>query len=147
MSIMDNSTALDFHARLKGTFSGILQWQQLDELWGRIKTGEWFFYQVGEELPQEPLSGGDLAIRIDALDALLRKDHHYHYCGIVYTDSIESPALIKVYDPFAMGSSCSHNATPTPPRWILSTFQPALIEPHAPVPMNRRNWWQMFKKG
>jgi hypothetical protein len=141
---MENVQTVDFHARLGGTFSGILQWQQLDELWARIKSGQWFFYQVGEPLPEEPLSGDELAVRIDALNALLRKDHHYHYCGIVYADNVDAPTLVKVYDPYSLGSSCSHNATPTPPRWILSTSRPALVEPHAPVPMNRRHWWQQL---
>ncbi len=141
---MDSAAAEAFHARLKGTFSGILQWQQLDELWARVKTGPWFFYQVGEELPEKPLSGDELAVRIDALNTLLRHDHDYHYCGIVYVDNVEVPTLIKVYDPNSLGSSCSHNATPTPPGWILSTAQPATIESHVPAPKNRTNWWQLF---
>ena len=143
---MVSAEAADFHARLMGTFSGILQWQQLDELWTRIKGGQWFFYQVGESLPVEPLSGGELAARIDALNSLLRHDHDYHYCGIVYADNVETPALVKVYDPNNLGSSCSHSATPTPPRWILSTFRPELIESHAPVPGNRRHWGQLFNR-
>ena len=143
---MENAEAKDFHARLMGTFSGMLQWQQLDELWGRIKGGQWFFYQVGETLPVKPLSGEELAVRIDALNTLLRHDHDYHYCGIVYADNVEAPTLVKVYDPNNLGSSCGHSTMPTPPRWILSTSQPTTIESHAPVPKNRRHWWQMFHK-
>ena len=143
---MDSAAAEAFHARLKGTFHGILQWQQLDELWGRVKGGLWFFYQVGETLPVQPLSGEVLAVRIDALNTLLRHDHDYHYCGIVYADNVEAPTLVKVYDPNNLGSSCSHNATPTPPRWILSTFQPETIESHAPVPNNRKQWWRLFHR-
>lgn len=146
VNIMDSAEAETFHARLKGTFSGILQWQKLDELWGRIKGGLWFFYQVGETLPAKPLNGEELAVRIDALNTLLRHDHDYHYCGIVYADNVEVPTLIKVYDPNNLGSSCSHSATPTPPRWILSTFQPATVESHAHVPHNRRHWWQLFHR-
>ena len=141
---MSSAAAEAFHARLKGTFSGILQWQQLDELWARVKTGPWFFYQVGEALPDKPLSGDELAVRIDALNTLLRHDHDYHYCGIVYVDNVEEPTLIKVYDPNSLGSSCSHNATPTPPGWILSTAQPATIESRVPAPKNRTHWWRLF---
>lgn len=141
---MDSAAAEAFHARLKGTFSGILQWQQLDELWARVKPGLWFFYQVGEDVPEKSLSGDKLAVRIDALNTLLRHDHDYHYCGIVYVDNVEEPTLIKVYDPNSLGSSCSHNATPTPPGWILSIEPPALIETHAPTPNSRKRWWQLF---
>ena len=140
----DSAATAAFHARLKGTFAGILQWQQLDELWARVKTSPWFFYQVGEALPEKPLSRDELAVRIDALNTLLRHDHDYHYCGIVYVDNVEAPTLIKVYDPNTLGSSCSHNATPTPPGWILSISPPAAIESNIPTPGNRKRWWQLF---
>lgn len=121
-----------------------MQWRQLDELWGRVKPGAWYFYQIGEMLPTVPLSGNELSQRIDALDALLHREHVYNYCGIVYADCVESPTLIKVYDPNKLGSSCSGGAVPAPPGWILSTTPPAPIETQAPVPANRRRWWQMF---
>ena len=142
----NESDAVLFHARLKGSFKGMLQWQQLDELWGRIKRGSWYIYQIGEALPDAALSGEELASRIDALDALLRREHDYNYCGIVYADDVERPTLVKVYDPNNMGSACSGNAPPSPPGWVLSTTPPALIETHAPMPSNRRRWWQLFAK-
>jgi hypothetical protein len=128
-----------FHARLKGTFYGMLQWQQLDELWGRVKRGQWFVYQVGEEAPSAPLNGSELAERIDALDMLLREEHDYHLCGIVYADHVEEPTLIRSTTP--LGSACSRNY-PHAARWILS-----LRPPHrnaVPVPNNRKRWWQLF---
>jgi hypothetical protein len=144
ISDMKNTDTENFHTRLKGTFYGILQWQQLDELWERVKAGQWFFYQIGEALPEHSLSGADLAMRIDALDALLRKDHDFHLCGIVYANHVEKPTLIKVYDPNNLGSACSRSTTPTLPLWILSTSQPAPIESLVPVPNNRKRWWQVF---
>jgi hypothetical protein len=143
---MENTATVAFHARLKGKFYGMLQWQDLDALWERVKTGQWFFYQIGETLPDKALSGDDLAVRIDALDKLLRLDHDFHLCGIVYVDHVEEPTLIKVYDPNNLGSACSRSTTPTPPLWILSTVQPPLIENQAPVPNNRKRWWQLFSR-
>jgi hypothetical protein len=136
----------DFNARLKGTFHGILQWQQLDALWDRLKAGHWFFYQVGETVPTAALSGGELAARIAALDTLLREEHDYDYCGIVYVDHPEQPSLVKVYDPNNLGSACSRSTVPPTPLWILSIAQPALVEVQAPVPANRRRWWQLFSR-
>ena len=141
---MDNRRKASFHARLNGRFRGMLQWQQLDDLWKRVKRGQWYFYQVGETLPDNPLSGDDLARRIDALDTLLRQEHDYHYCGIVYADDEEQPSLIKVYDPNGMGSSCSRRTPATPPGWILSILPPDAIEAQATVPGNRKRWWQLF---
>lgn len=144
---MDSADAEAFHARLKGTFYGIMQWQRLDALWDRVKGGQWFFCQLGEAVPEMLLSGDVLAVRIDALDTLLRHAHDYNYCGIVYVDNVEEPTLIKVYDPDNLGSFCSHSATPTPPGWILSTSQPALMESTVPAPNNRKRWWQLFHTG
>lgn len=141
---MSDVAGQNFNERLKGKFAGIMQWQQLDELWGRVKTGVWYFYQVGEKLPTAALSGDELARRLDALGELLRREHDYSYCGIVYADDVENPTLIKVYDPGHMGSSCSHNATPSPPGWLFSIEPPTRIERHAPTPANRRRWWQLF---
>ncbi|MDD2914873.1 MAG: hypothetical protein PHP70_06085 [Gallionella sp.] len=140
---MENATN-EFQARLNGRFQGILQWSQLDELWTRVKIGEWYVYQLGELVPQNPLKGEALAQRIDALDALLHREHDETYCGIVYADDAEAPTLIKVYDPSHMGSSCS--TVPSPPGWILSATPPQAIELHTPVPNNRRRWWQLFLK-
>lgn len=142
----DSAIPAAFSERLKGKFSGILQWQQLDELWEQVKRGKWYFYQLGEDLPFTALRGDELAHRIDALDVLLRQEHDYNYCGIVYADDVVNPTLIKVYDPNNMGSSCSCNATPSPPGWILSIAPPALIEMQAPVPHNRKRWWQLFSR-
>lgn len=144
VTMPDSVASAAFHARLKGTFSGILQWQQLDELWERVKRGEWYFCQLGQALPATALRGDALARRIDALNALLRQEHDCSYCGIVYADDVENPTLIKVYDPNHMGSSCSRNAPPSPPGWILSTEPPALVETQAPTPNNRKRWWQLF---
>lgn len=139
-----NQSVNDFQARLNGRFQGMLQWSQLDALWTRVKIGEWYVYQLGESVPQSPLKGEALGQRIDALDALLHQEHDETYCGIVYADDAEAPTLIKVYDPSHMGSSCS--TASSPPGWILSVTPPHAIELHAPVPNNRRRWWQLFAK-
>ncbi len=141
---MDNTETSAFHARLQGKFFGMLQWQQLDALWQRVKNGQWYFYQIGETLPDKPLRGDELARRVDALDNLLRQEHDYHYCGIVYADDEAQPALIKVYDPNNLGSSCGYSTTPVLPGWILSTTLPASIETGVPTPNNRKHWWQLF---
>lgn len=124
----------------------MLHWQQLDALWEKVKTGAWYFYQLGESLPPSALSGAQLEQRVDALNELLHKEHDYPYCGIVYVDDEERPTLIKVYDPNQIGSSCSGNTPPAPPGWILSLEPPALIEIHSPITASRKRWWQLFSR-
>ena len=146
MAIADKSeggaNAEAFRARLGGTFQGIMHWPQLDELWARIGVGRWFVYPTDETPPTEPLSGVPLAARLDSLGAQLRREHEYDYCGIVYVDDADAPTLVKIYDPRNLGTSCSHGAAPIPPRWILSTVQPAPIEPEVLQPAHR---WRLWK--
>jgi len=137
-----------FQQRLDGRFEGILRWQQLDELWSKLKQSEqaWYFYQVGSALPQQPLSAQQLAASIDELDVLLRQEHDYDYCGIVYVDDVNQPTLIKVFDPNNLGSSCGCSGERIPPRWIISQQPPEEIIDEAPMPNNRKRWWnQLFR--
>lgn len=137
-----------FQKRLDGRFEGIMRWPQLDDLWKRVRqvTMPWYFYQVGSQLPDQPMSGQALADAIKELDALLRREHDYDYCGIVYADRADDPTLIKVYDPNNLGSSCGCSGARIPPRWIISHQRPELIVDDAPTPNNRKRWWnQLFR--
>ena len=140
----DGAAAEAFRARLGGTFQGIMHWDQLDELWARIRSGRWFVYTTDETPPAEPLSGVPLAVRIDSLDAQLRREHAYGYCGIVYVDDVDAPTLVKIYDPRNLGTSCSHGAAPIPPRWILSTVPPASLVPPA---QETGRGWRLWRPG
>ncbi len=140
----DGAAAEAFRARLGGMFQGIMHWHQLDELWARIRSGRWFVHPTDETPPTEPLSGVPLAARIDSIDAQLRREHAYGYCGIVYVDDVDAPTLVKIYDPRNLGTSCSHGAAPIPPRWILSTVQPASIVPPAQETGRR---WRLWRPG
>jgi len=135
--------ASDFSRRLNGRFTGILRWEDLDQLWDTLNGSgrAWYFYQVGAELPALPIKGGSLHHALGKLDQLLHADHDYDYCGIVYVDNRESPTLVKVYDPNNLGSSCGGSMV-IPPRWIISLECPAKVIDDAPVPRNRQRWWQ-----
>jgi hypothetical protein len=131
-----------FRARLSGTFQGVMRWEGLDALWARLRPGRWFVYQTDLAPPAEPLKGDVLAARLAEIDAELRREHAYDYCGIVYADDPEAPTLVKVYDPANLGTSCSHGDAPIPPKWILSTARPASIEREAPAPAFRWRLWR-----
>jgi len=134
----------EFLIRMNGTFRGLLQWADLDSLWSRVRANPegWYVSLAGVEPEQQPLSAAALNTFITEVDALLRREHEYHYCGIVYADDTEHPALIKIYDPHNLGSSCNTSGVRIPPRWILSRIQPSLIVDEAPLPSSRRHWWR-----
>lgn len=135
---------MSFNEALDGSFTGVLRWPQLDQLWDIVqRTGtSWYLYQIGEEPPTAPLAKADLRQALASLDQLLRTEHSYDYCGIVYADDPAAPRLVKVYDPHHLGSSCGCTGQRIPPRWILSQMPPERIDDPAPVPNSRRRWWQ-----
>ena len=132
----------EFIERMKGPFRGMLHWSDLDALWAvvRAQPEGWYISMVGEEPEQQPMTTEALLNFIDEVDGLLRREHDCSHCGIVYADDINQPTLIKIHDPANIGSSCSN--TPVPPRWMLSRMPPAMIRDEAPLPGNRRRWWQ-----
>lgn len=129
----------------RGSFSGILRWPQLEQLWTRVLEDEqtgWYVYAVGEDPPTTKLSGQTLTKVVHELDMLLRRDHDEDYCGIVYTDDTVKPTFIKVFDPNNLGSTCGSSGKPPLPGWILSKIQPINLPKAMPQPTNRRHWWQ-----
>ena len=141
-ALADEREAAAFRARLGGTFQGVMRWEGLDALWSRLRLGRWFVYQTDLAPPAEPLDGDALAARLAEIDAELRREHAYDYCGIVYVDDPEAPTLVKVYDPANLGTSCSHGDAPIPPKWILCTARPASIAREAPAPAFRWRLWR-----
>jgi hypothetical protein len=134
-----------FYKAYKGHFSGVLQWQQLDELWEKLikeKQNDWYIYAVGEQPPQQVVTSDELKHFIQELDQLLRREHDEDYCGIVYADNREEPAFIKIFDPNNLGTSCGSSGIPPLPGWILSKIKPVDLPSAFPQPGNRKRWWK-----
>ena len=134
----------DFLSRMNGSFHGLLQWRDLDALWDRVRAAPegWYVSLIGIEPAQQTMTSEALHTFVTEVDALLRREHDVHYCGIVYADDPDHPELIKIYDPHNLGSACNNSGIRIPPRWILSRTPPALIMDESPLPGSRRRWWQ-----
>ncbi|MBU1689147.1 MAG: hypothetical protein KKD65_00235 [Gammaproteobacteria bacterium] len=133
-----------FTGILNGTLYGIMHWDKWDELCDHIQASgdPWFAYSVGHAVPEFPVKDAELAIALDEIRALLKREHEEDYLGIVFVDDLTSPALIKIYDPSNLGSSCGSSGRNIPPGWILSRLPPSPIASDIPLPNNRRRWWQ-----
>lgn len=140
MSNMENN----FKERMNGRFYGMLQWADLDALWLRVRAEPegWYAALTGHEPPSAPLTAAELDKFITEIDALLHKEHHYDYCGVVYVDEPGKPTLLKIFDPFNMGSGCRVGGDPIPPLWVLSRIQPTALAGNMPLTNSRRRWWQ-----
>ncbi len=142
---MSTEQSGDFKTAFRGTFSGVLRWPQLDALWEVLRKdagGGWYIYAIGTPPPDAPVNSEDLQRFIDEVDVLLRKEHEEDYCGVVYTDSFEEPSFIKIFDPNNLGVSCGFSDNPPLPGWVLSKIKPQELQSAAPLPGNRRRWWQ-----
>jgi len=138
-----------FQQRYHGRFLGILSWQQLDELWDRVRAHPegWYIYFIGETLPTIPVSVDVLHQFLQEIDKLLHAEHDHDYCGIVYADDCDNPTLIKIFDPHHLGVSCGIGQTVILPRWLLSQIPPEMMADHTPIPPQRQHWWQkLFPK-
>jgi len=141
---MTEKINLSFQQHYRGRFGSILRWHQLDELWDVVKAQPegWYIYLIGDTLPTQHASAEELKNFITEVDTLLRQEHEERYCGIVYADNTTQPQMIKIFDPNNLGSSCGSSGKVIPPRWLLSRILPETIEDDAPMPMNRKRWWQ-----
>jgi len=134
-----------FYKVYKGNFSGILRWEQLDDLWLQVtknKEMPWFVYAVGEAPPNKPVTIDEVEHFIQEVDQLLRREHDEEYCGIVYANNIEEPTFIKIFDPSNLGSACGSSDTPPLPGWILSKIKPVDLPSAFSQPNNRKRWWK-----
>lgn len=142
---MSGQEAESFRTAFKGRFENVLRWQQLDALWDALDQdadGSWHIYAVGELPPVAPASAVQMRQFLKEIATLLRREHAEDYCGIVFTDSMETPAFVKIFDPHNLGVSCGYSNNPPLPGWILSKLVPVDLEANTPLPGNRRRWWQ-----
>lgn len=137
----------DFQTRLRGRFVSLLRWEDLETFWNTLRQqagAGWYIYAVGDTVPREPVSDETLLEFINEMDSLLRREHKEEYCGIVYTDKLDQPSLVKIYDPNNLGVTCGFSTNPPPPGWILSQQPPDEVIRGGPLPGNRKRWWQAF---
>jgi hypothetical protein len=142
---MSSQVTDPFSAAFRGRFENVLRWQQLDVLWELLEhdaDGSWHIYAVGEHPPVAPASPEQVRQFLKEIAVLLREEHEEDYCGIVFTDSMEKPAFVKIFDPNNLGVSCGFSDNPPLPGWILSKLPPVDLNATTPLAGNRRRWWQ-----
>jgi len=144
MDVIDRQNS-EFDQLFDGTLYSLLSWKQLTAFWERLDPAAgWFLYAVGESRPESPADSEHVTAFVREIDALLRKEHHEDYCGIVYANDLDKPRLIKIYDPNHLGTSCGSSKHRILPGWVMSLMPPSDLEPPSFVPQNRKRWWQGF---
>jgi hypothetical protein len=134
-----------FLSAYRGRLVSVLRWPQLEDLWEQVRTDAesgWYIYAVGEGVPDAPCTRAQVFTFIAEVDELLRREHREDFCGIVYADDLENPALIKIYDPKNLGVVCGYSDSPPLPAWVMSKFPPSDLRAEMPPAGNRRRWWR-----
>jgi hypothetical protein len=141
---MNEQAVSEYLVQFRGTFKSAMRWHHLDELWQVLRESPhgWYVYHVGDEVPQGPLDADRFVHFLEQVDQLLRTDHQEDYCGIVYADNLQAPAMVKIYDPHNLGVSCGYSENPPLPGWVLSRIQPVNLESERILPANRKRWWR-----
>ena len=130
-----------------GRMSGVLRWPQLDRLWLSLDADDgWYLYEVGSDLPANPISKNKLEQALGQMDLFLRKEHDAEYCGVVYTDDLNSPSLLKIYHPKKMGASCGSSGSTVLPKWTLSRQPPVDLVEWALEKDQKPVWWKLMLK-
>lgn len=139
----------EFVDRFNGRFVGLRRWDDFDALLDSLRGAPdgWYVSMTGEALPVEPVPAESFLAFLDEISALLRRDHAYDYCGIVYVDDRDKPEMVKIYDPNNLGTSCGTGSRRVMPRWVVSRCVPAPIEAVEPTPGNRLRWWRRLFAG
>ena len=132
-----------FHDLNTGRLWSLMAWDQLTAFWGRVDPAAgWYLYAVGEAVPRTPAPAEQVSAFIGRIDHLLRDEHRYDYCAIVYADDIQKPSFIKIYDPNNLGVSCGFSTNPPLPGWIISQEPPEDLKPAHALPEGRKRWWR-----
>ncbi len=134
-----------FDTLFTGTLYSVLSWERLSRFWEQLEPDAgWYLYAVGETRPEAPADAEHVSAFIREIDALLHREHHEDYCGIVYADNLDQPNMVKIYDPNHLGTSCGTSHQRILPGWVMSRVPPSDLTPSHFVPQNRRRWWQGF---
>ncbi len=129
-------------AALSGRFFGVLKWAEFDALLDRLAADPegWFIYDTDHAPPAAPADPADMAALLRTVAELTDPVRRLRdVCGTAYVDSPEAPRLVKLFDPWRMGSSCgSETHVVAPPRWIVSRMKPSPLPPPAQAAPPRR---------
>jgi hypothetical protein len=142
---MGEQAVSEFGDAFRGRFENVLRWEQLDKLWDTLEADAgagWYIYAVGEQPPLAPASDEQVRRFLAEIIVLLRKEHDEDYCGVVFADSMQTPTFVKIFDPNNLGVSCGYSDNPPLPGWVMSRIPPEDLQATAPLPGNRRRWWQ-----
>ena len=133
---MSGGQKLSYQALSEGRLLGVLKWPHFETLWAYLGTHPdgWYVWDLQKpDVPEQTLGVEQFRSFLEVSEAYLRDRHRVEHFGVIYTDNLEAPSFMKIYDPKNMGSACNTSGEPVAPRWIVSLVKPIQITA-APLP-------------
>jgi len=138
----------DYIDEFQGRFIGIMQWDDCHELFNKLidQPTDWFLYDTLTTVPVSTVDAQNFKDRIHEIKKILTEEHQERYCGIVYTDNLETPNFVKIFHPSNLGKSCGSSEHPPIPQWLLSKTPPIdVVEKFGP-PEKEKGFVSKFLK-
>jgi hypothetical protein len=133
----------------RGRFDSLLKWADTDAFLAALPglAGAWFLYDTEAPVPDHVTTRDEIAAALGDFAALLDEIRGRTACGAIYVDDRANPSFVKLFDPFAMGTSCGGPGhAPALPRWILSRMQPDPIPETATGARGPGLWERLTRK-
>lgn len=114
-----------FWQAYQGKFFGVPSWAAFDRFWPVLEAagGAWFVFDPEGDAPDAPHA--DIAsVLAEAKTCVEAVREMRSFCGTVFTDAMENPSFVKVFDPWKMGGVCGGSGERIMPRWVLSRLAP-----------------------
>ncbi len=127
----------DYIEQFQGRFIGIMQWDDCNALLQKLidQPHDWYLYDTLLDVPETTISADKFSAHINEIKTTLTNEHQERYCGIVYTNDLDSPTFVKIFHPNNLGKSCGSSEHPPIPQWLLSKTQPVdIVEKFGPPP-------------
>lgn len=117
---------MSYLENFRGRFVGLLRWNDCDELLEIIKADptDWYVYDTLIGVPKTTLSKELFLLKLSEIKEILVADHKGVRCGTVFTDDLDKPTFVKIFNPNNLGKVCGFSESPAIPQWLLSKEQP-----------------------
>jgi hypothetical protein len=120
---------MSYLENFRGRFIGLLRWDDCDELLEILKSdpSDWYVYDTLTEVPDVVLTAELFLLKLAEMKEILVADHKGKRCGTVFTNDLNKPTFVKIFNPNNLGKVCGGSDSPAIPQWLLSKEKPADI--------------------
>lgn len=132
---MNSLPKTDYWRAYQAKSTGVLKWDDFDRLWAIVgdHSDGWFINDFSESPEKTAATKPELLGFLRETEMFIKARSDKDYCGCVYTDDLNAPTFIRIFDPKNMGSACGGSGARIFPKWTLSRIRPDTI----PVAVNQ----------